>query len=235
VEVNAEDPRAVAEYCRQIESYLCRKNGGHLIRVVGPAFEQVREWARQGVPLKIAFRGIDQYCERQIVRSPRRRPVRIEFCAADILALFDDWRRALGVTAGPAAQPARKASLVSHVERAVSRLIAAGGTGAGGGVSSDAIQIAVADLDRIGRLAKAARGGERDALIQELDVIDRRLLELAVASLDEASSGRLRREAEEELASFGGRLPADVRASALEMAFLRLVRESLKLPRIAFE
>ena len=29
----------------QIESYLCRKNGGHLVRIVGPAFEKVRSWA----------------------------------------------------------------------------------------------------------------------------------------------------------------------------------------------
>jgi len=28
-----------AEYCREIENYLCQKNEGHLIRIVGPAFE----------------------------------------------------------------------------------------------------------------------------------------------------------------------------------------------------
>ena len=42
-----------ADYCRQLESYLCQKNGGHLIRIVGPAFEQVCAWAQQGVPLKV--------------------------------------------------------------------------------------------------------------------------------------------------------------------------------------
>ena len=43
------------DYCRQVEAYLCKKNGGHLVRIVGPAFEQVRDWAAQGVPLKVAF------------------------------------------------------------------------------------------------------------------------------------------------------------------------------------
>jgi hypothetical protein len=52
----------------------------------------------QGVPLKVAFRGIDRYCERYYAKGPRRRPVRIEFCEADILDLFDAWRRAVGVT-----------------------------------------------------------------------------------------------------------------------------------------
>src|SRR3954451_22954574 len=83
-----------SEYCREIETYLCRKNEGHLIRIVGPAFEQVTGWGAQGVPLAVAFKGIDQYCERYYAKGPRRRPVRIEFCEADVLSLFDDWRRA---------------------------------------------------------------------------------------------------------------------------------------------
>ena len=53
-----------AEYCREIETYLCRKNEGHLIRIVGPAFEKVTGWAEQGVPIAVAFKGIDAYCER---------------------------------------------------------------------------------------------------------------------------------------------------------------------------
>ena len=52
------------EYCRAIEAYLCRKNEGHLIRIVGPAFERVLAWADKGVPLKVAYRGIDRYFER---------------------------------------------------------------------------------------------------------------------------------------------------------------------------
>ena len=44
------DPDDASEYCRQVEAYLCRKNDGHLIRIVGPAFEQVCGWAARGVP-----------------------------------------------------------------------------------------------------------------------------------------------------------------------------------------
>ena len=107
-----------AEYCRQIETYLCRKNEGHLIRIVGPAFEQVSGWAAQGVPLAVAFKGIDQYCERYYAKGPRRRPVRIEFCEADILTLFDDWRRAVGVTAQDAgAQAPAKTDRVPEAAR----------------------------------------------------------------------------------------------------------------------
>src|SRR5687768_12302909 len=94
------------DYCRQVEAYLCKKNGGHLVRIVGPAFQRVCEWAEQGVPLKIAFRGIDRCCERAAAKGGRRRPMRIEFCEADVLEGFDDWRRAIGVSAERVAEPA---------------------------------------------------------------------------------------------------------------------------------
>src|SRR5918993_5637438 len=85
------------DYCRQIEAYLCRRNEGHLIRIVGPAFEQVCGWASRGIPIKVAYRGIDRYVERYYAKGPRRRPVRVEFCEADVLDVFDEWRRAVGV------------------------------------------------------------------------------------------------------------------------------------------
>src|SRR3954470_8223684 len=105
-----------AEYCREIEAYLCRKNEGHLIRIAGPVFVQVSGWAAQGVPLAVAFRGIDQYCERYYAKGPRRRPVGVEFCEADILDVFDEWRRAVGVSqlvdgAADAEAPAKRDSL----------------------------------------------------------------------------------------------------------------------------
>jgi hypothetical protein len=94
------NPGNEEDYCRQLESYLCRKNDGHLIRIVGPAFEQVCGWAARGIPLKLAMRGIDRYFERYYAKGPRRRPVRIEFCEADVLDVFDEWRRSIGVSIG---------------------------------------------------------------------------------------------------------------------------------------
>jgi hypothetical protein len=235
VEVNVEDPLAVADYCRQIESYLCQKNGGHLIRVVGPAFEEVRGWARQGVPLRIALRGIDQCCERYAARGPRRRPIRLEFCAADILALFDDWRRAVGVM--PAGEPdaRKKPSLAAHVERVVSRLVALRGVDGATALPGGAVDGAVSALDRVAAAARTARGEERTALVDELSAIDRNLLQLVAQAQDDDVAARLRREAEAELAAFGERMPAEVRAAAIEAAYVRLVREAARLPRIAFE
>jgi hypothetical protein len=92
----------IPDYCREIEAYLCRKNDGHLIRVTGPSFDLVAGWARRGVPIKVAFKGIDRHFERYYRQGPRRRPVKIDFCEADVLDAFDDWRRAVGLAAPPA-------------------------------------------------------------------------------------------------------------------------------------
>src|SRR5687767_14485902 len=115
-------------YCRQLEAYLCRKNDGHLVRIVGPAFEQVCGWATRGVPLKVAQRGIDRYFERYYAKGPRRRPVRVEFCEADVLDVFDEWRRAVGVPAAAVSDEAQAdavrphGSLPAHLERVIARL-----------------------------------------------------------------------------------------------------------------
>ena len=63
---------------RQLEDYLRRKNEGHLIRIVGPAFEQVCRWSARGFP------ATGDEWHRSLLRAllakgPRRRPVRIEF------------------------------------------------------------------------------------------------------------------------------------------------------------
>jgi hypothetical protein len=100
--VSAEDPHPddavdADEFCRAIEAYICRKNDGHLIRISGPAFDMVRGWAEQGMPLKVACAGIDRTFERYYRKGPRRRPVHVTFCEADVLDAFEEWRRAVGV------------------------------------------------------------------------------------------------------------------------------------------
>lgn len=229
-----------AEYCRQLETYLCRKNEGHLIRIVGPVFEQVCGWAMQGVPLTIAFRGIDQYCERYYAKGPRRRPVRIEFCEADILDLFDGWRRAVGVTAAPDAgandaSTVRRDSLPAHIERIITRL-----TGARAGARRSEgfhrlVDDAVRELDRIRPGAKQARGDDRRALIDRLAELDRALVGAAAAELGEPRAAALRAEAEAEIAPFAIRMSADARSRAVSVAFERLVRDEVGIPVLTFE
>jgi hypothetical protein len=223
-----------SEYCRQLEAYLCQKNGGHLVRIVGPAFEKVRGWAELGVPLKVAYRGIDRYCERHAQRG-RRRPARIEFCEADVLEQFDDWRRAVGVAAAAAGESggaSRKPTLASHVERVVSRLIARRSVGSP--AFERQIEMLLRELDRLAGDARRARGESRGAVVERLARLDDELMQVAAAELDDRAAAAARREAAEELAPFGARMGPDARARALEAAFVREVRESLDLPTISY-
>jgi hypothetical protein len=229
-----------ADYCREIETYLCRKNDGHLMRVVGPSFDLVAGWAAQGVPIKVACAGIDRYFERYYRQGPRRRPVKIDFCEADILDVFDEWRRAVGVAAtasadAPAAGPrARGASLPAHLERVVLRLTSAR---AGGslGVEFDAlIDRASAELDAARAKAGGLRGDARQELLNRLAALDAELLQQARSTIDAAAFEAMARDADAELAGFRAGMPADAFARAHDAAVNRLLREHFKLPTIAF-
>ena len=242
-------------YCRAIESHLCRKNDGHLVRIVGPAFEQVCGWATRGVPLKVAMRGIDRYFERYYAKGPRRRPVRIDFCEADVMDVFDEWKRAVGVgtlasdfsgSSGAAETGGdngaagaedgggrRHGSLPLHLERVMARLTTLR-TGSGGSLDI-AIEAAVRELDTVRGGARSLRGEARQALLERLQALDAALLEAARRDYDEAALRELAAEADAELAPFRARMPQPAYEQSRLAAINRLLRERLRLPVMSFE
>jgi len=235
-----------SEYARALEAYLCKKNDGHLVRIVGPAFEQVCGWAEKGIPLTVACRGVDRYFERYYAKGPRRRPVRIEFCEADVLDVFDEWRRATGVAmwdnasalpsgeGDAAGAPAsRRDSLPAHLERVVARLTALRG---GEDRSLDEmLEAIVRELDTARAGAKGLRGAARDALVARLRALDGELLDAARARADAATLKALEKEADGELAAFRERMPRDAYEQSRRASVDRLLRERARLPVIAFD
>ncbi len=233
-----------AAYCREIERYLCQKNDGHLIRVVGPAFDLVSRWAAEGVPLKIAFGGIDRYFERYYRSGPRRRPVRIDFCEADVLDAFDQWRRATGLTARTAADAGwadgdsdrkvrRGPSLPAHLERVLLRLTDARAAGTIGPDFDAVLDSVSRELD-VARSTRPLRGEPRRAVIARLADLDAQLLQAARALVPDDLRRLLERQADEDLAAFREQMTegafARVRAAAVD----RAMRERSGLPTIAF-
>lgn len=225
------------EYCREIEAYLTRKNDGHLIRIVGPSFERVRRWAEQGVPLKIAFAGIDRRFERYYAKGPRRRPVHVDHCEPDVLDAFDAWRRAVGVTAGLSAASVaesrpRRDSLTTTLERAVARLttLRAGATPP---IPSAVLAEIVAELDPIVAAARTARGDSREAIASKLGALDRRMLDAARSHAGAALLGELQAQAAIDLEPFAERMPAAAWRQALASAVDRALRDRLGLPALA--
>ena len=231
-------------YCREIEAHLCRKNDGHLIRIVGPAFERVTGWAAQGIPLRVAQTGIDRYFERYYRKGPRRRPVRVEFCDADVLDAFDEWRRAVGVSvvAGdpeggpaveeplPAARPRR--SLKTHIESILARLTVLRGSDRLGGLASDALADVVRAIEPLAHSAEQARGDQRQQILDALAAADRQMIGAVEARLPDEVRAALTIEAARELEPFRSRMSEPVYREACAAARARLIRGQYGLPEI---
>jgi hypothetical protein len=240
-------PIDTSDYCRAVERYLCQKNDGHLIRVVGPSFDVVSSWSDRGVPLKVAFRGIDRYFERYYAKGTRRRPVRIDFCEAEVLDAYDEWKRSVGLVVEQPAVGSRQSavssqqsavgsrqSLPEHLERVLLRLTSAR---AGGGVdaSFDALIDHVArELDSVRASARNVRGDARRAVIDRLAGLDRELLGAAREMLDGTARESIAREADEELVAYRSSMSGEVYARTREAAIDALVRDRFRLPTIAF-
>ena len=232
-------------YCREIEAYLCRKNDGHLVRIVGPAFEQVCGWATRGVPLKVAQHGIDRYFERYYAKGPRRRPVRVEFCEADVLDVFDEWRRAVGVPAALLPKPdpdatdqtgesgRHQSSLPVHLDRVIARLTSmrAGDDRA----LDDALDAIIHELDAERAGARSIRGDRRAALLDRLRELDASLLDAVRTQCDDATLRELDADASAQLAPFRERMTADAYERSRAASLERGIRERFRLPVIAYE
>jgi hypothetical protein len=243
---------AIEDFCREIEIYLCRKNDGHLIRVVGPSFELVSSWAEQGVPLKVAYTGIDRYFERYYRKGPRRRPVKIDFCEADVLDVFDEWRKATGILQSSVVSRqssvgshqssvgshqsslGSRQSLPAHLERVVLRLTSARASGSLGEAFDALIDRAAGELDAARAKAGGLRGSARQALVERLSTLDAELLQQARAALEESVRASMEREALEELGVFRSGMNAEAFARARGAVVDRLVRTHFGLPTISF-
>ena len=223
-------------YCREVEAYLCRKNDGHLIRIVGPAFELVSDWANHGIPLRIVCRAIDRTFERYYATGPKRRPVRIEYCEADVLELYDDWRRAVGVASAASSDVSRRGpSLAAHLEQVIARLTAwRAGSDRPSGIES-LVDGLVRELDAARGPAKTARGATRQRLLTQLADADGQLVTTLRQTAETSLRARLREEAERDLEPFRERMPRTAFKQAVEAGADRLLRDHFKLPRVPFD
>src|SRR6185503_1572319 len=130
------------------------------------------------------------YCERYYRKGPRRRPVKIDFCEADVLDVYDDWRRAVGITQESVASgqgavesgqssvigrpPAAdgKRSLPSHLERVLLRLTSARARDSLGAEFDAVVDRVSAELDAARARAGGLRGAARRELVQRLAALD---------------------------------------------------------------
>jgi len=178
--------------------------------------------------------------------------VRVEFCEADVLDAFDDWRRAVGValrgsSAGDVTDNStsagddgegpgrRRPSLAGHIERVVARLTALRASSQAASPVQDVLEDVVRQLDGLQGNAKRARGETREAMIAHLRVIDQTLMTAVMESIGDEVRAAAEAEAKAALAPFRDRMVPDAYQRARVAAIERHVREHLRLPVIAFE
>ena len=234
----------VGEYCRQVEDHLTRVNGGHLVRIIGPGFELVRRWAHEGIPLSLVFHGIDLKAERH--RSGKsKRPLRLEFCEADVRAVYDNWRRAVGLFASAPATGAegespasevhderKRPSLSKHLDRVIDRLSRAAGRLELPDALRAAIDQCLHEVIDVRDESRKLRGQARADLAGQLPAIDERLQRAAREAVSDEELAGLRQEAEADLSTYRARLSPDVWQRSVDVGLDRLIRDRLGLPTI---
>lgn len=230
----------VSAYCREVESYLCRRNGGHLVRIVGPAFEMVRGWADAGVPMTLVQRAIDACSERRESRREASRPLRIEFCETEVRDQFQRWRRAVGPYLGAAqaeqaeAEAAAPAGLASHLTRASEKLARAAARLERSETFRAALDAVIGEVSAVQIESKGARGDKREAFVTRLRTLDHDMMESARAEAARSGLGaELQAAAAKELAPWRERMPSGAWTTAIQAAADRLLRDRLDLPDLA--
>ncbi len=232
----------VGEYCRHVESHLAQVNAGEIIRITGAGFELVRGWALEGIPLSIVCHAVSQKAERH--RAGRStRPLRIEFCTADVREVYTAWRRAVGIGSAPgavddettraaAAGDQRRVSLARHLQRAVDRLSLSASRLDLDPALRDALDAVLQEVAAIGERARGARGPARQAIAAELAALDARMLTAVRTAVGAEGVDRLSAEAAADLAAYRGRLAPDVWRRSVTLGADRLLRDRLGLPTL---
>lgn len=237
----------IGAFCRAVESHLCRVNGGHLVRIVGPAFELVAGWAREGLPLRVVLHGVDRTIARLTAKGPRRRPVRIEFCEADVRDASDQWRRAVGVRTTMAGVPTRPTdalpdapaprlpSLPKHLERVLLRLSGLAATRALPPPLADALASIIDAVDACLDGSRGARREARTALLERLADVDRTLTQAALAALPETGRRDLLEQVRSELSPYRGQMPPLALRDAEQALLGELARRHFSLPQVRLD
>ena len=230
----------IGDYCRRVEEHLARANEGHLVRIVGTGFELVRSWALAGIPLSVVCRGIDQKAERHRAGKSRR-PLRLEFCEADVRTVHDDWRRAVGVAgygatpatdeSHPAREERRRPSLTRQIDRATDHLVRAAGRLDVPDSLRATLTAVLEQLVVIRGQAAHARGAVRDGYAARLAELDRDLMQ-ATRRAAEHDLPELRKAAAAELAAYRERLTAEDWRRSVDARLDRLLRHRFSLPTL---
>jgi hypothetical protein len=209
-----------AAYYQSIEEFFVSRRGDPLV-LSNADWLLIRKWRKAGVPLRVAMRGIADALDGHAHSWGRKRKVgSLAYCAAEVDAARDRWRRALGF------ETEARTSLSEALAAFAAALAGATGLGPRGRAAAD-------------RAAGALRGwAAREAsvavedLTRGLAAAERALLDALAADADPAALAALRDGIEADLAPYQGRMPARVLEQIRDESWARRLLARHGIPRL---
>jgi hypothetical protein len=210
------DPEA--DYYQAVEEYFVSRRGEALF-LSNAEWNQVRRWRLAGLPLRVVLRGIRDALDAHAHGWNRERKVRsLAYCAAEVEAAGERWRRALALGSEPGLDAT---SALRGFARDLRRARDLGPRG-----QEQAIVLAR-------ELEQRAEGGSLDELTAWLAERESRLVEALAADAGAERMAALEAEIDAGLERWRQRMPAPVIGTLRRESRARRLLESHALPRLS--
>jgi hypothetical protein len=210
------DPEA--EYFQTVEEFFVSRRGDPLF-LSSADWLLVRRWRRAEIPLRVVLRGIADALDSHAHSFSRDRKVRsLQYCAAEVDAAAERWRRALASGAEDAPRPRETLDAVARALEAASSLGPAGRRTA---------------LKITSELRQQQAGSSLAEQSAWLASAERRLVRALLQDAGAEAVTRLEAEIEAMLAPYAARMPERVLAQIREESRARRLLESHGLPRLS--
>ncbi|MGI9035179.1 MAG: hypothetical protein ACR2GD_03960 [Pyrinomonadaceae bacterium] len=220
-------------YFSEIEETFNRRRGKYLF--LSPLdWALIESWQERGVPLHIVLRAIEQVFDSYDAKPNRRRTVKsLTYCREEIEAQYEEWlERQIGKNAAEEVQPSGEsnlfddASILEHLRRVTAEL-----TEARRAASGNLREVLERVSARLAELEKTRADAEslENSLSDLEKLIDGALLETA----DKNTLEKINAEAAKNLASYRGKMDADVFRRTFDLMVLKTLRERARIPRLS--
>lgn len=202
------DSEADQAYFQAIEETFVRLRGAPLL--LSPADWQVaRRWHRDGVPLPLVQRVLEEVFARRRERGAKGRINSLRYCKPAVEAAWEEVQQLTAPGRRTDAEPLEVAPRLAALAAALP-----------------------AGIPGREELAGRLRGleGESEGIEAALSELDRELLQAAAAGLDENASAELETAVDSTLANLAARLPPEDLAGARDRLRRQFLRQRLGLP-----
>jgi hypothetical protein len=219
-------------YFLAIEDHFVRLRGAPLL--LSPADWQVaRRWHRQGIPLELVRRALEEVFARRRERGAKGRISSLRYCAPAVEAAWTEHSE----LAAPGARVEAEAFDAASRLAALAAALPAGGAGRGGHGGRPAAPGLAGPRGLAGLRAELAAladsGLDAQAIEERLAELDRRTLDGALAALGAEERAALDATLDKAIGAVAGRLAAAEIERARGRLARQVLRERLGLPMLS--